>query len=343
MPLIAPGERAPDFSLARADGDPVRFYGSAGGVPTAVLFSGGAGADAIGAMVAALGDELPSETPLHVVARAHGPAARWVGFHDADGQVHDAYGVTASDPAVVVVLDPNLRVLTAQRVGEPQRTAAAAAEVVTAGANLPDDTTIGRYAPVLRIPNVLGPELCARVIGVWERSDPIETGVESSQADGRAHVLDTRHKRRRDHTVEDAQLLRTLTREAGSRIMPELEQAFVYRANRFEGFKIGCYEAVTGGFFAAHRDNLSPATAHRRFGLTLNLNDDYEGGELRFPEYGLQRYRPDAGEALVFSGSLLHEVLPVTRGRRFVLLSFVFGDDAVRRDAPRPHDRPARA
>jgi predicted 2-oxoglutarate/Fe(II)-dependent dioxygenase YbiX len=58
----------------------------------------------------------------------------------------------------------------------------------------------------------------------------------------------------------------------------------------------------------------------------LNLNDDYDGGELRFPEYGTDRYRPAAGEALVFSGAHLHEVLPVSRGQRFVLLSFLFGD-----------------
>jgi hypothetical protein len=38
-----------------------------------------------------------------------------------------------------------------------------------------------------------------------------------------------------------------------------------------------------GGFFRAHRDNLSPATAHRRFALTLNLNESYQGGQLRFP------------------------------------------------------------
>ena len=68
--------------------------------------------------------------------------------------------------------------------------------------------------------------------------------------------------------------------------MPEVRKAFVFRATRFEGFKIVCYDAASGGFFHAHRDNLSPATAHRRFALTLNLNNDYEGGYLRFREYG---------------------------------------------------------
>jgi hypothetical protein len=78
------------------------------------------------------------------------------------------------------------------------------------------------------------------------------------------------------------------------------------------------------------RDNLSPATAHRRFALTLNLNDGYQGGQLRFPEYGPELYRPAPGAALLFSCSHLHEVLEVTAGRRFVLLSFLFGDEAPR-------------
>ena len=51
--------------------------------------------------------------------------------------------------------------------------------------------------------------------------------------------------------------------------------------------------------------------------------DEYEGGELMFPEYGDYRYKPPAGAAAVFACSLLHEALPVTRGRRFALLSFL--------------------
>ena len=83
-------------------------------------------------------------------------------------------------------------------------------------------------------------------------------------------------------------------------------------------------------FFSVHRDNLSPATAHRRFALTLNLNEGYQGGQLRFPEYGPELYRPAAGAGLLFSCSHLHEVLEVTAGRRFVLLSFLFGEEPPR-------------
>ena len=56
--------------------------------------------------------------------------------------------------------------------------------------------------------------------------------------------------------------------------------------------------------------------------MSLILNDGYEGGGVRFPEFPGNEYRPPAGAALVFSCSLLHEVMPVTKGRRFGLFGF---------------------
>jgi hypothetical protein len=77
-------------------------------------------------------------------------------------------------------------------------------------------------------------------------------------------------------------------------MLPEVRKAFAFRATRFEGFKIACYDAAAGGFFRPHRDNLTPSTAHRVFALTLNLSDGYEGGQLRFPVRH-QLYRPGCG------------------------------------------------
>jgi predicted 2-oxoglutarate/Fe(II)-dependent dioxygenase YbiX len=76
------------------------------------------------------------------------------------------------------------------------------------------------------------------------------------------------------------------------------------------------------GRFATHRDNVTADAAHRRFAPTLVLGDDYEGGELRFPEYGPDRYRPPAGAAFMFPCSLAHEVRPVTAGTRHALITF---------------------
>jgi len=75
-----------------------------------------------------------------------------------------------------------------------------------------------------------------------------------------------------------------------------------------------------------YRDNTTKGTAHRQFAVSVNLNDGYEGGTLCFPEFGPVQYRPDAGAAVVFSCSLMHQVMPVTAGERFVFVPFLYDD-----------------
>ena len=107
------------------------------------------------------------------------------------------------------------------------------------------------------------------------------------------------------------------------RIGPELIKGFGFdREFSFDAHVVLSYSADGGHFFGAHRDNGAPSTADRAFAVSLNLNDDFEGGELVFPEYAAVKVKPPAGAAAVFSCSLLHEALPVTRGRRFALTTF---------------------
>lgn len=68
--------------------------------------------------------------------------------------------------------------------------------------------------------------------------------------------------------------------------------------------------------------------------LNLNAGDDDDGGEVRFPEFGRELYRPAPGGALVFSSSLLHEVVPVIRGRRLGLFTFLSATAPFARKGP---------
>ncbi len=298
------GERVPDFVMVSASGSRARFYSLAGGRPTALVLGHG-------------GDARHTEIAELLTGRDDVEALR---IDDACSA--EVFGV-ADDAATVLVLDPNLRV-----VGEvaPGRPASEIAAILDREVPATPPARVNHQAPVLLVPRVLDAEARLRLIDVLERQGGVETGVERATANSTSEVLDDRFKRRRDHTVHDPELMRELSTSVGRRVMPEVWKAFAFRATRFEGFKIVCYDGSTGGFFRPHRDNLSPATAHRVFALTLNLNDEYEGGELRFPEYGNQLYAPDAGAALIFSCSHLHEVRDVTAGRRFVLLSFLYGE-----------------
>ncbi len=69
-----------------------------------------------------------------------------------------------------------------------------------------------------------------------------------------------------------------------------------------------------------------PETRHRRFTLSVMLNaGGFEGGGLRFREYGEQEYLVETGTVIVWSCALLHEVLPITAGQRFILGTHLFG------------------
>ena len=66
----------------------------------------------------------------------------------------------------------------------------------------------------------------------------------------------------------------------------------------------------------------------RRFAVSINLNEDFEGGEVSFSEYGPRSFRPPS-RGVVFSCSLLHRVSRVTRGRRYAFLPFLYDDAAA--------------
>ena len=246
--------------------------------------------------------------------------------HNLPGAPLDFLG---SGAFTVVVADQNRRILRLARgVTDP----ALAAEVVSCVESLDQGEArlMPPVAPVLCVPRVLEPDFCRHLIQVYETQGNEPSGTMHTAHSGeKSTKFDAARKVRRDHFVRDPGLLEAIRVRLKTRVVPEIFRATYYRVTHFEEFKIVCYEAVDGGHFAPHRDNNNLSAAHRRFAMTLNLNTgEYEGGALRFPEFGPHLYRPGLGDAVVFSCALAHQALPVTAGRRFVLLSFFFGDEA---------------
>ncbi|HEX3365252.1 2OG-Fe(II) oxygenase [Phenylobacterium sp.] len=179
-------------------------------------------------------------------------------------------------------------------------------------------------APALMIPNIASPELCRALIDHFEGSVH-EAGVMASFKDGGAYAkLDEDKKKRRDtELTPDMPLHAEVVDLLAKRVIPEIKRAFQVDMAFADRILIARYDD-TGGYFKRHRDNAAPHTAFREFAISLNLNThEYEGGELMFPEYDDHRYNPPAGGAVIFSASLLHEAAPVTKGSRYVLLSFL--------------------
>lgn len=185
-------------------------------------------------------------------------------------------------------------------------------------------------APVLYLPRVFEPEFCRHLIGLYESHGGEESGF-MREVDGRTvGVSDPSHKRRKDYIITDPDLMTALQARVLRRIVPEIAKVHQFKVTRMERYIVSCYAAEDGGHFAAHRDNTTAGTAHRRFAVSVNLNDDFDGGEVSFPEYGPRGFKAPPGGAVVFSCSLLHKVSQVTRGRRFAFLPFLYDDAAAK-------------
>lgn len=193
-------------------------------------------------------------------------------------------------------------------------------------------------APFLYIPNVFEPALCQALMEYYHQNNPEPSGFMRERDGKTVLMLDPNFKRRKDVIIEDQALIAATQTRFARRIAPELKRVFYFNANRMERYIVACYDEAERSFFKAHRDNTTKGTAHRRFAVSVNLNDDFEGGRLSFPEYGPQSYKPKAGDAIVFSCSLLHAVSETERGTRYVFLPFLYDDAAAQlREANNPY------
>ncbi|MCW6511425.1 2OG-Fe(II) oxygenase [Lichenifustis flavocetrariae] len=177
-------------------------------------------------------------------------------------------------------------------------------------------------APVLVIPNVFDQDLCRHLIGLYNAQGGDESGVMRNNTG----VFDRSFKSRKDYTVEDAGLIGRIQGLIARRVLPDIERLFFMKITRMERYIVGCYAAEDGGHFRPHRDNNSGITQHRRFAVSINLNGDFEGGAVSFPEYNPRGIKAPPGWAVVFPCAALHMVSQVTSGRRYAFLPFVYDE-----------------
>jgi len=236
-------------------------------------------------------------------------------------EVFGAWRFDGEAPALVG-LDRAGRIVFASAVADSQGSATLLAALAALPREAPHDDPLP--APVLAIPNIVSPELCLELIAHFEASAHSFGGMASVDASGQfAHKVDGAKKHRFDYVLgpRDPFLNRVLAAIV-VRCAPEIKRAFQVDIQHTDRILLARYDD-SGGYFKRHRDNSAPSVAFRQFALTINLNDDYDGGAVMFPEYNDRRYRPRAGAGVVFSCSLLHEALPVTRGRRYCALTFL--------------------
>ncbi len=305
---LLPGDRIPDARL-HAEGSAPTLHSEFAGTPLwLVRVSAGEALPSLppvpeGVTALCLGEELPRDLP-----------GRWHGYRA------EAAWLECFATGILWEADSNLRL----QAGHALPLANPPSQPGPAR-NLDADSLRG-VAPVLQIPGVFEPEFCQALIahlneacagGETSKVRVLERGGETLQ-------LDPNIKLRRESPPRDPALEARMHERLMRRALPESARVFNFQVTRRDPFKLLAYPDGAG-YFRAHRDNETRDVAHRRFALSVNLNEgQYAGGEFRFAEFGPHRYSPATGAALVFSCSLLHEVLPVERGTRYAATTFLY-------------------
>ncbi|NER59855.1 Fe2+-dependent dioxygenase [Pseudomonas sp. MAFF212428] len=135
-----------------------------------------------------------------------------------------------------------------------------------------------------------------------------------------------------------------LAKEIGAAMLERLwsNPQFMSAALPFKVFPplVNCYRE--GGSFGFHIDNAirQPRGSHERVRTDLSSTlffsdpDEYDGGELEIHDtYGLQQVKLAAGDLVLYPGTSLHKVNPVTRGARYA--AFFWTQSMVREDSQR--------
>jgi predicted 2-oxoglutarate/Fe(II)-dependent dioxygenase YbiX/peroxiredoxin len=247
---------------------------------------------------------------------------------DYEGAISRAFG--ASDMPRTIVLDPMLRAVADIPWDFPAGHAKTIRNVLTGLPSVDDSAGVPLTAPVLIVPRVLDFQLCDFLVQFYDKLGGSDSGFLLDKEGQTSTVVDYRLKRRNDLSVLHPQVRDTIRGQIVRRLLPAIDRFFQFQATRMDRYIVACYDSAIGGHFYRHRDNVNAGAQHRRFAVTINLNGDYDGGDLAFPEFGTRAYRAPHGGAVVFSCGALHQVTPMTRGRRYAFLAFLYGEADAR-------------
>lgn len=109
-------------------------------------------------------------------------------------------------------------------------------------------------------------------------------------------------------------------------IKPLIKRVWRLSLPYHEGTQIIRYKR--GGRYVAHADAGLDLEV-RYFTVICYLNDDYEGGQTRFPSLNYATI-PERGKAIVFPADYIHSAEPVISGEKYVLVAWTLGPVPVR-------------
>lgn len=187
---------------------------------------------------------------------------------------------------------------------------------------------------LLQIPQVLTPEQVAHcrdrlATAAWG-DGRVTAGYQSGKAKDNAQLPEN------DPVARElgALVLDALSRNATffSAALPQ--RIYPPLFNRYGGGQSFGFHVDNAIRYDRSRGGADPIRTDLSATLFLASPDEYDGGELVIEDtYGMQRVKLQAGDLVLYPGTSLHQVTPVTRGER--IASFFWIQSLLREDAQR--------
>lgn len=187
---------------------------------------------------------------------------------------------------------------------------------------------------LLHLKNLLGPEELARARALLGDAAPWTDGASTAGGQAVAHKRNAQLAQDSAQAAELQQLVLAALRRDPlffSAALPR--KIFNPLFNRYSG-DMNHYGPHVDGAVLHSRASQEWVRTDLSCTLFLADPDEYDGGELRVHDsYGSHAVKLAAGDALLYPGTSVHEVTPVTRGAR--LASFFWIESMVRSDEQR--------
>jgi hypothetical protein len=108
-------------------------------------------------------------------------------------------------------------------------------------------------------------------------------------------------------------------------VCPAIKQVWGVDLTRQTGTHAVRYEP--GGYYIPHTDT-GANLLDRYFTVVCYLNDDFEGGETSFSQFGYS-VSPQPGMAVVFPATYVHRAERLTSGEKYIIVSWLNGQQPI--------------
>lgn len=163
--------------------------------------------------------------------------------------------------------------------------------------------------PVLNVPKVIPKKICKEIIDCFK--DEIQSDEQLEKFKKHLKLFDYKIK---------------------TYIAPQLKKAFGFECTRREEPYI--LKSTNENSNVQRIANLD-SYSYRRFSVVIFLNaEEFSGGAIQFPEFGLESFKPTSGDALIYSAGCLEKTRTIYAGNRWILGTYLYNEEdaKLRRD-----------